>query len=325
MTQPAPRSAEPADATPPPPAGHDPRHAVDLWQRLARRLSPLLLQPEDGPSPVAALEALATELQACVAADPEWAILHLVHPQAAALEDAGVLHPLQTAILMSLIARRKEWPPERARAGVLAALTMNIAVTALQTELKHQVAPLDEAQRARIQQHPIDSAALLRRLGVSNPDWLAAVEQHHEQSDGKGYPAGLTEPHPLADALRTCDVFSAKMSARADRAAMLSPRAATEIFRQRSAGYFGATIISVLGLYPPGCLVRLASGEAAIVLARTSDPQRPEVALITDEFGQARQQPQRSSTGPVQGRQVLGAISDAALEAHFPISRLCGL
>ena len=113
---------------------------------------------------------------------------------------------------------------------------------------------------------------MLRQLGVTDEDWLIAVAQHHEQPDGKGYPQGLTEINQTADALRTCDVFGAKLSPRISRSGMLSTRAARKSSRQRSAGYFGATIIRELGLYPPGCLVELNTGEQASSCAAPPTP-----------------------------------------------------
>jgi HD-GYP domain-containing protein (c-di-GMP phosphodiesterase class II) len=306
-----------ANSTPPP---HHP-HA-DLWHRLSLRLAPLLLDPLGEPGFAAAICACAAEVVRGVVQDADWAIYQLVHPNPENLARYGVMHPLQTAILMCLVGRRKDWHEVRVTTGVRAALTMNISMTALQTELAHQEAALTDEQRAAIQRHPLESVALLQRLGVDDADWLTAVAQHHEQSNGKGYPLGLTEISILADALRTCDVFGAKMSSRVGRRGMLSPRAAAEIFRQRSAGYYGATIIGVMGLYPPGCLVRVSSGESAVVLRRTQDPKCPEVALLTDASDALLPQPVPCLTGAAHGREVLGALADTRLAGQFCVAGL---
>jgi HD-GYP domain-containing protein (c-di-GMP phosphodiesterase class II) len=292
---------------------------ASVWHCLSQRLEPLLLEPTQQPDFEATLTDCAAELVRAVSTDGDWAIFQLVHPSPEKLARYGVLHAMHTGILMCLIGRRKDWHEQRIATGVRAALTMNITITALQTELAHQSDPLSESQRAIINDHPLASVRSLRELGVTDAEWLTAVEQHHEQPNGKGYPQGLHEVSILADALRTCDIFGAKMSERVGRKGMLSPRAAAEIFKQRSAGYYGATIIGVLGLYPPGCLLRLNTGEAAVVLRRSTDPKCPYVALLTDGNDVPLPTPQTSMTGAAHGREVLGALADTRLAGTFSV------
>jgi HD-GYP domain-containing protein (c-di-GMP phosphodiesterase class II) len=292
---------------------------ASVWHLLSEKLEPLLLEPTQNADFVCALTDCAAELVRAVGADPDWAIFQVVHPSPEKLARYGVLHAMHTGILMCLIGRRKDWHEQRIATAVRAALTMNITITALQTGLAHQIDVLDDVQRAVINDHPLASARCLRELGVTEAEWLTAVEQHHEQPNGQGYPQGLTEVSILADALRTCDVFGAKMSSRVGRKGMLSPRAAAEIFRQRSAGYYGATIIGVLGLYPPGCLLRLSTGEAAVVLRRSTDPKYPYVALLTDANDVALVEPKTSMTGAPHGREVLGALADTRLAGTFSV------
>ena len=292
---------------------------ASVWHSLSQQLEPLLLEPTRQADFVPALTDCAAELVRAVSVDGDWAIFQLVHPSPEKLARYGVLHPMHTAILMCLIGRRKDWHEQRIATGVRAALTMNISITALQTELAHQSDALNESQRAIINDHPLAAARCLRELGVTEVEWLTAVEQHHEQPNGQGYPQGLTEISILADALRTCDVFGAKMSSRVGRKGMLSPRAAAEIFRQRSAGYYGATIIGVLGLYPPGCLLRLNTGEAAVVLRRSTDPKCPFVAVLTDTNDVPLTTPITSMTGTAHGREVLGALADTRLAGNHTV------
>jgi HD-GYP domain-containing protein (c-di-GMP phosphodiesterase class II) len=294
---------------------------ASVWRSLSRRLEPLLVAPTQHADFVPALTDCAAELVSAVCADSDWAIFQLVRPNPEKLTLYGVLHPLHTGVLMCLIGRRKDWHERRIATGVRAALTMNISITALQTELAHQSDALNDHQRCVINDHPLASARCLRELGVTEAEWLTAVEQHHEQPSGLGYPQGLTEVSILADALRTCDIFGAKMSSRVGRKGMLSPRAAAEIFRQRSAGYYGATIIGVLGLYPPGCLLRLSTGEAAVVLRRGTEPKCPCVAVLTDAHGVPLSEPQLSMTGPAHGRGVVGALVDTHLAGTVNVDR----
>jgi len=290
------------------------------WHALADTLTPLLCQPL-AAGYEQAIRQVASELIELTGQAPDVAIFHMVHATPEKLRRYSVLHALHTAMLLTLIGRRKDWGDARTNTAVLAGLTMNISIAALQSELAFQGVPLSAAQRECIEEHPLASAQMLRELGVQDEEWLTAVAQHHEQADGKGYPKGLVQLNMLADAVHTCDVFGAKLSPRVGRRGMALPKAAAEIFRQSSAGYFGATIVRELGLYPPGCLVTLSTGELAVVVQRTRDPKSPDVVLLSDTSGQALARPHRSNTrtgpsGPGQ-RHIVGSAPDMAWPAHL--------
>lgn len=296
------------------------------WEALCQVLGPLLMAPADHAVHLAdALHPHAAQLVALTREDPDVALFHMVHGAERALDRYSVRHAVHTAMLVALIGRRKDWGDGRTALGVKAALTMNLSIMALQNTLARQTTPLTEAQRLAIEQHPVASRQLLSQLGVTDTDWLDAVSEHHEQSDGRGYPLGLQTVHPLADAIHTCDVFSAKLSPRASRGHLPGPQAAAEIFRQRSAGYFGATLIREVGLYPPGSLVDLASGERAVVLYRTSDAAAPVVAVVTDALTSPLPRPLCSGTARQGPHRVLGAAVDRHGADTFPPDVLLGL
>ncbi len=294
------------------------------WQALVQRLTPLLLNPLAEPDFQHRLSVCVQDLAALVHHDPDLAIFLLVNPSPQARFNYGVEHPVHTAVLMALIAQHKEWPEGQVEVALSAALSMNLSITQLQTDLANQALPPNAAQKEAIHHHPARSRDMLVSLGVMQMDWLRAVQEHHEQHNGSGYPNGVRIVSPLSDALRTCDMFSAKLSERASRSKMLSTRAAQEIFRQNSYGYFGATIVRILGMYPPGCLVKLLSGATALVLQRTTDPLRPRVAVLTHDNGELRDVPLYIATGVEPGTSVVGAIADNELAQHFSLSQLYG-
>lgn len=273
----------------PSPAAPEPAPATDAlscwqgWQDLTDRLEPLLTHPREQPGFTQAIEACARSVLELCRRDADVAIAFMVHDTPDKLHRYGVLHAAHTAMLLALVARRRDWSPTLTFSAVQAGLTMNLSITGLQSALALQTEPLSLLQRADIQAHPQASAQLLREFGVTDEDWLMAVLQHHEQADGKGYPAGMTQVSLLADALRTCDVYSAKMSPRVGRSVMQSPQAATQIFRERSANYFGATLTREMGLYPPGTLVHLVTGQEALAVRRGQDLGLPVVVTLRDE------------------------------------------
>lgn len=252
------------------------------WQDLTDRIEPILAAPREQANFGQAIEGCARTVLELCRQDADVAVAYMVHDTPDKLQRYGILHSVHTAMLLALVARRRDWSPTLTFSAVQAGLTMNIAITGLQSDLAQQTEPLSLMQRADIHAHPQASVQLMRELGVSDEDWLMAVLQHHEQPDGKGYPAGITQVSLLADALRTCDVYSAKMAPRVGRSVMQSPKAATQIFRERSANYFGATLTREMGLYPPGTLVHLSDGQEALAMRRGADLGLPVVVTLRD-------------------------------------------
>lgn len=185
------------------------------------------------------------------------------------------------------MAQRMEWTAANIRLVTLAALTMNASITDLQGQMASQDYPVLDRQRAQLRAHPIDSAALLAQAGITDTLWLEAVRQHHEQANGKGYPTGTTQINELAQMLRMADVFMARICPRVIRAPMSVQDAARQMFRDDKGGAMSSAIIKVLGIYPPGNLVKLASGELGVVMRRGAEARTPLVAAVTDTQGRS--------------------------------------
>jgi HD-GYP domain-containing protein (c-di-GMP phosphodiesterase class II) len=136
---------------------------------------------------------------------------------------------------------------------------------------QNKASALTSDERAMVRRHPGDSAELLRSAGVSDEQWLACVMQHHENDDGSGYPEGRREDEIVFNAklIGLADRYCACVSARNYRRSMLPPLALDKLCAD--GGYDAALtrrFSQQLGAYPPGTLVRLASGEAGVVAGR---------------------------------------------------------
>jgi hypothetical protein len=166
-----------------------------------------------------------------------------------------------------------------------AAITMNLSVLTLQGQMAKQDVPMRESQKALIRQHPGEAAERLQKLGVTDSEWLCAVSQHHERPDGSGYPHALIQVAEIAVALRVADVFMAKISPRTLRAPLPIREAAKQLYGEDKGGPLSSAVIKEFGVYPPGEVVRLASGEIAVVMRRTANPRCPKVACMTDAKG----------------------------------------
>ena len=229
------------------------------WAEAIDTLETLVRDLPDAPDFPAKIDALAQELITLADLDADIAIFMAVRQDQARHLRYGYSHSIYTALLAILMAKRMEWTAANIRLVTLAALTMNASIADLQGQMANQDYPVLDRQRAQLRTHPTDSAALLAKAGITDTAWLEAVSQHHEQANGNGYPTGATQISELAQMLRMADVFMARISPRAIRPPMSVQDAARQMFRDDKGGPMSSAIIKVLGIYPPGNLVKLAS------------------------------------------------------------------
>lgn len=100
----------------------------------------------------------------------------------------------------------------------------------------------------------------------------------------------------MSQIVRFIDNFTAKHSPRASRKPLPAQQAARDLFMQSSGNPLASLLIKELGIYPPGCYVKLASGEIAVVTHRGESAKTPRVAAVTSPNGDVRSQPLRRDT-----------------------------
>jgi hypothetical protein len=275
---------------------------AQMWA-LDGQLRRLLREP--GPSHGVALQALVDRQLVLIDRFADGALFLLVRQDDRRHALYPLTHGMHAATVAVLGARVLGWPPARVRSLAAAALTMNLAIVDLQARMAEQSEPPDSVQLAQIRAHPARAVALLRAAGVEDEEWLAAVAQHHERTDGSGYPDGLGAVHETAQLLRAADVFSAKISPRALRPSMAPQVAARELFQAEAGGPLAMAVIKAVGIYPPGDWVQLRNGDVGIVTRRARDGTAAVVAALRNAQGRALPQPLVCDTG--QAAQAIAA------------------
>ncbi|MES2717288.1 MAG: HD domain-containing phosphohydrolase [Pseudomonadota bacterium] len=272
-----------------------PAELPGLWSGCLGRVNETL-QNAHGEGFRDALETASAPVLALVARDPDLAIFQVLRQPGNQHVDYGVNHATHAAITAWLVAQRLGWSADESQRAFKAALTMNISMLELQGQLAVQPTPPTDDQRAAIHAHPQFSRLMLEMAGVADGDWLDAVAQHHESPDGKGYPAGLHSPCELAALVRRADIYTAKLSPRAGRSAIAADKAGRLMFMQEPGHPMVAALVKEFGVYPPGCFVRLASGETGMVVRRGSSVVAPVVAVLGTRNGTALPRPERRDT-----------------------------
>ena len=262
-----------------------PANLFALWDDLPNQMRMLIEGLKDVTGAAARIHAFVRNLIELVDKDVDIALYQAVRQENADLFFYGYSHSIHSAVLSLLMARCLKWPESRIVSLMSAAITMNISMLALQGQMAKQDVPMRESQKLLIRQHPGEATEWLQKLGITDAEWLRAVLEHHERPDGSGYPRGLKEVGEIAVALRVTDVFMAKISPRTLRAPLSIRDAAKQLYGEDKGGPMSSAVIKEFGVYPPGEVVKLVSGEVAVVMRRTVNPRCPRVACILDATG----------------------------------------
>jgi HD-GYP domain-containing protein (c-di-GMP phosphodiesterase class II) len=238
-------------------------------------------------------------LNEAITTNPDIALACILFKQAA--EGYSNRHLMDAAILSIMVARAMQIPTTEIESIAAAALTMNIGMLRLQEDLQNRVeAPTDE-ERLLISRHPELSVTLLREAGVTDSLWLTYVLNHHENVDGSGYPTGMVG-NSIPDGAKIialADRYTAMIAPRKFRKAMHPTQALRGLLVESDKACDAkvtAFFIKELGIYPPGCCVKLASGETAVVLFKGVTATTPAVQVIKNHLGDTLPFPENRNT-----------------------------
>ncbi len=165
-----------------------PPSVLRMLNAASRRLQSLLPEVANGMAPEVRpkLEEVARVIASAVDLNTEVALACILHNQQAC--PYPIRHSVDTAVVSLLVARAMKNNPLQAQTVVLAALTMNVGMLQHQERMQGTREALSANDVALIRSHPETGVAMLRRAGVVDETWLAAVLLHHENGNGGGYP-----------------------------------------------------------------------------------------------------------------------------------------
>jgi len=298
---------------------------LDAWEALRRKLSSVLKSNEPSLEWGLQLKGLACQTRELAAKDVDVALYYLVFSAGQELDHYSAVHAIACAVIGELIGRWHGWPEEELAALANAALSMNVSMTRTQDALALQAGAPDERQRQEIEHHAEASAAFLSAAGIADPLWIEVVRQHRTGC-GEAEIDAMPPVSRLSELLRRVDVYTAKLSRRRSRGATTPALAARDACMGHSGhpDSIGATLLRVLGLYPPGTWVTLANGEAGIVIARGAKSHTPIVAALRRADGGLLMQPARRDT-QVRGNAVVRGVTsrDVRVRIHHTRALRC--
>jgi putative nucleotidyltransferase with HDIG domain len=168
----------------------------------------------------------------------------------------------------------------------LAALMHDIGKVKTPTEILNKPDKLTDKEFQVLQRHTVDGAEILRKTPEMPALAPVVAFEHHLRADGTGYPSTVSRPQ-LNLGTMLCgiaDVYDAMRSQRIYQQAFPSDRILA-VLQRNDGKQFDQHLVrrfsQLVGIYPAGNLVRLNTGEIAVVVKTYApDPYRPRVKVI---------------------------------------------
>jgi putative nucleotidyltransferase with HDIG domain len=200
-------------------------------------------------------------------------------------------HMVNVSILMMGQARALGIEGRLLREFGLSGLMHDIGKVRTPKEILNKPDALTDDEFAIMRRHTVDGAEVLRMTPEMPALAPVVAFEHHLRMDGTGYPFGVKrERLNLATALCSiADVYDAMRMQRTYQEAFPTDRILAVLKRKEGRQFDQQLVrrfVQLLGVYPPGTLVRLEGGAIAVVIrVHAPDPYRPRVRVLLSPDG----------------------------------------
>ena len=212
------------------------------------------------------------------------------------LDDYTFAHCANVAVLAMLLGRFLGFPEEDLPQLGLAGLLHDLGKARIPESILNKPGKLSEAEMEVMRRHPLEGYLVLKDRADVAPEVARAVLEHHERTDGAGYPYHLAgqDISLFSQIIGVVDVYDALISDTVYRHAVPPAAALSQLYNLRSKGFCTECVdmlVKALGIYPVGSFVRLSSGDYGVVAeGNPKEPLHPKVRLVFD----ARMRPKRA-------------------------------
>jgi putative nucleotidyltransferase with HDIG domain len=195
-------------------------------------------------------------------------------------------HMVNVSILAMAQARALGIDGRLLREFGMSALMHDIGKVRTPKEVLNKPGKLTDEEFTIMRRHVVDGAEILRRTPEMPILAPVVAFEHHLRLDGSGYPRAVTRQSLNLGSMMCAiaDVYDAMRSQRVYQQAYPTDRILAVLKRNEGAQldqHLVRRFVQLLGIYPPGNLVRLSTGEVAVVLhVHAPDPHRPRVRVL---------------------------------------------
>jgi len=211
-------------------------------------------------------------------------------------DDYTAEHSLNVCILSIAFARHLGHNEADIRKIGLCGFLHDVGKFKIPTEVLNKPGRFTDAEYVMMKKHTVFGRNLLMSLKKSDHAAIDVAFSHHERIDGSGYPRGVTgENIPYyAKIIALTDTYDAITSSRCYDQGRPSMEALDIIYKCRGKQFdeeLAVEFIRCIGIYPPGSIVLLNTGEVGIVLSSNpANKLRPKILLVLNAKKELQQE-----------------------------------
>ena len=189
-------------------------------------------------------------------------------------DDYTYMHSVAVCAMMVALAKQLKLDEAQTRSLGLAGLMHDLGKAVMPMHVLNKPGKLSPEEFEVIKSHPVEGHKILSAGPDLDPIVLDVCLNHHEKTDGSGYPNGLKAEQIslFAKMGAVCDVYDAITSNRPYKVGW-DPAESLRKMAEWSHGHFDAKVfkafVKCMGIYPVGSLVRLTSGRIGVVVDNT--------------------------------------------------------
>lgn len=214
-------------------------------------------------------------------------LIHLMNSNEA--DDSMYYHQINVSVLALLIGQAVSLSREEMQIVGLAALLHDIGKVKVPAKILRKTEPLTGPEEALFQLHTQYGSDIVGLCPDMNSRVRLIIEQHHELSDGSGYPNQLkgSEIDLLSRIVIIANYYD-DLCNQVDHTQSMTPHEALSLMFAKLANKFDKSLLQVmvklLGIYPPGTVVQLSDDSTGLVLTlNQAELLRPSVVIYDPE------------------------------------------
>ena len=193
-------------------------------------------------------------------------------------------HSLNVTLLSMMLAKEMKAPAAAIKLLGMGALFHDVGEQEIPDRIVRKLEPMNRAEFALFQQHCMYGVEIGKKLELP-PESLLVIAQHHERTDGTGYPQKLLAPQ-LSLLSRIVALVNAydELCNPSNPAKAMTPHEALSILYAQQRVHFDpmamTTFVRCMGVYPPGTIVVLSNGALGMVVSvNSSRPLKPTLLV----------------------------------------------
>lgn len=205
------------------------------------------------------------------------------------IDDSVYAHSINVALISRAIGKWLKLSREQLNELTIAGLLHDIGKAEIPSEILNKTGKLTDEEFELIKSHALRGSKLLKKAGFNSDIQFAAL-QHHERSDGSGYPRGLEadEISDFASIIAIADVYDAMTSARSYR----TPKCAFQVIaafeedglKKYNTKYILTFLERIANAYQNSMVILSDGRSGKIVYINKNRLSRPIVQVDNDEM-----------------------------------------